>query len=135
MPSAAEDPVTGSLNAGLGLAPNSYTASQGTALGRTAHIYVEREGENIWIGGKTLTCIQGTLSINAGSGSNVKRLHDLIQWTSKLRRSSVLQYCAFWLHRKSQTLWVLLIDRSRLRKDLGLPEDDQNSPDIHTGRR
>ena len=38
---ASEDPVTGSLNAGLaqwligkGLAPDAYVASQGTALGR-----------------------------------------------------------------------------------------------------
>jgi predicted PhzF superfamily epimerase YddE/YHI9 len=68
-------PVTCGLNAGLaqwltsvGLAPNSYTASQGTALGRASRLYVEREGENIWIGGKALTCIQGTLNINAGSG-------------------------------------------------------------------
>ena len=67
---AAEDPVTGSLNAGLaqwltsaGLAPNSYIASQGTALDRAGRVYVEREEENIWIGGKTLTCIQGTLNI------------------------------------------------------------------------
>jgi PhzF family phenazine biosynthesis protein len=67
---AAEDPVTGSLNAGLaqwltsaGLAPSSYIASQGTALDRAGRVYVEREGENIWIGGKTVTCIQGTLNI------------------------------------------------------------------------
>ena len=67
---ATEDPVTGSLNAGIaqwltsvGLAPNSYIASQGTALGRTGRVYVEREGENVWIGGRTLTCIQGTLDI------------------------------------------------------------------------
>jgi PhzF family phenazine biosynthesis protein len=68
--SAAEDPVTGSLNASLaqwltsaGLAPNSYIASQGTVLGRAGRVYVEREGEDVWIGGKTLTCIEGTLSI------------------------------------------------------------------------
>jgi PhzF family phenazine biosynthesis protein len=67
---ATEDPVTGSLNAGLaqwltsaGLAPNSYIASQGTVLGRAGRVHVEREGENVWIGGKTLTCIEGKLDI------------------------------------------------------------------------
>lgn len=67
---ATEDPVTGSLNAGLaqwltsaGLAPNSYIASQGTALGRAGRVYVERDGNNVWIGGKTSTCIVGKLDI------------------------------------------------------------------------
>lgn len=67
---ATEDPVTGSLNAGLaqwltsaGLAPNSYIASQGTVLGRAGRVHVEREGENVWIGGKILTCIEGKLDI------------------------------------------------------------------------
>ena len=46
----AEDPVTGSLNAalaqwliGAGLAPDSYIASQGTALGRAGRVHVERD--------------------------------------------------------------------------------------------
>jgi PhzF family phenazine biosynthesis protein len=73
---ATEDPVTGSLNAGLaqwltsaGLAPNSYIASQGTVLGRAGRVHVEREGENVWIGGKTLTCIEGKLDIGGlGTG-------------------------------------------------------------------
>ncbi|MBR2686598.1 MAG: PhzF family phenazine biosynthesis protein, partial [Aquamicrobium sp.] len=45
---ATEDPVTGSLNAGLaqwlmsaGLAPAAYVASQGTVLGREGRIHVE----------------------------------------------------------------------------------------------
>ena len=49
-----EDPVTGSLNAGLaqwligaGLAPPRYVASQGTALGRAGRVHVERVGEEI----------------------------------------------------------------------------------------
>lgn len=73
---ATEDPVTGSLNAGLaqwltsaGLAPNSYIASQGTMLGRAGRVHVEREGEDVWIGGKTLTCIEGKLDIG-GLGTN-----------------------------------------------------------------
>jgi len=53
-----EDPVTGSLNAGLaqwligeGIAPSSYVASQGTALGRMGRVQVEKIGADIWIGG------------------------------------------------------------------------------------
>lgn len=67
---ASEDPVTGSLNAGLaqwliaaGLAPAAYIASQGTVLGREGRIHVERDGDDVWIGGETLTCIEGKLTI------------------------------------------------------------------------
>ena len=63
---AAEDPVTGSLNAGLaqwligaGLAPDAYIASQGTKLGRAGRVHVARAGDDIWIGGDTVTCIEG----------------------------------------------------------------------------
>jgi PhzF family phenazine biosynthesis protein len=63
-----EDPVTGSLNAsvaqwliGAGIAPSSYVASQGTALGRAGRVYVERDGAEIWIGGAVTTCIAGTV--------------------------------------------------------------------------
>jgi PhzF family phenazine biosynthesis protein len=67
---AAEDPVTGSLNAGLaqwligaGLAPDAYIASQGTQLGRAGRVHVARDGDAIWIGGDTVTCIDGTISL------------------------------------------------------------------------
>ena len=56
-----EDPVTGSLNAGVAqwLAgdrlPTSYVASQGTALGRRGRVYVEREGDTVWVGGDART--------------------------------------------------------------------------------
>lgn len=67
---STEDPVTGSLNAGLaqwlmsaGLAPAAYVASQGTVLGREGRIYVTRDGDDIWIGGETQTCIEGKLTI------------------------------------------------------------------------
>jgi len=66
----AEDPVTGSLNAGLaqwligaGLAPSIYVASQGTALGRAGRVHVARIGGDIWIGGETATCIEGRLNV------------------------------------------------------------------------
>jgi PhzF family phenazine biosynthesis protein len=65
-----EDPVTGSLNAslaqwliGAGIAPASYVASQGTALGRMGRVHVERDGSEIWIGGAVTTCIAGTLTL------------------------------------------------------------------------
>jgi len=63
-----EDPVTGSLQAGLarwligaGLAPPSYVASQGTALGRAGRVHVERDGDSIWIGGDVLSLVRGEL--------------------------------------------------------------------------
>lgn len=61
-----EDPVTGSLNAGLaqwlipaGVLPDSYVASQGTVLNRAGRVHVDRVGEDIWVGGDTVTCIEG----------------------------------------------------------------------------
>src|SRR3954462_3269250 len=64
-----EDPVTGSLNAalaqwliGAGLAPERYIASQGTALGRAGRVHVQRDADGeIWIGGATVTCVEGTV--------------------------------------------------------------------------
>ncbi|HEV7776030.1 MAG TPA: PhzF family phenazine biosynthesis protein [Luteibacter sp.] len=62
-----EDPVTGSLNAGIaqwligaGIAPDRYVVSQGTVLGRSGRVYVERIGADIWIGGNAITCIEGS---------------------------------------------------------------------------
>jgi PhzF family phenazine biosynthesis protein len=65
-----EDPVTGSLNAGLaqwligaGLAPDHYVAAQGAALGRAGRVHVQRVGDDIWIGGDVAGCIEGTVSL------------------------------------------------------------------------
>jgi PhzF family phenazine biosynthesis protein len=65
-----EDPVTGSLNAGLarwliesGVAPPNYVASQGTVIGRMGRVYVDRLGSEIWIGGAVTTCITGTVTL------------------------------------------------------------------------
>jgi len=65
-----EDPVTGSLNASLaqwligsGRAPAHYVASQGTALGRKGRVYVDQIGEDIWIGGSAVTCIDGRVTL------------------------------------------------------------------------
>lgn len=66
----AEDPVTGSLNAalaqwliGAGLAPERYVAAQGTALGRAGRVHVAREGGTVWIGGESVTCIEGQVTL------------------------------------------------------------------------
>lgn len=65
-----EDPVTGSLAAGFatwlindGLAPDSYTVHQGTALQRRGRIHVERDGDRIWIGGDTVIGITGQVAL------------------------------------------------------------------------
>ncbi len=65
-----EDPVTGSLNAsvaqwliGAGLAPPDYIAAQGLELGRNGRVHITREGNDIWVGGVTTPCIQGTLTL------------------------------------------------------------------------
>jgi predicted PhzF superfamily epimerase YddE/YHI9 len=67
----AEDPVTGSLNAGIamwliktGQAPSSYVVSQGTALKRRGRVFVDRLGEEIWIGGDTRIRISGTVDFS-----------------------------------------------------------------------
>jgi PhzF family phenazine biosynthesis protein len=66
----AEDPVTGSLNAalaqwliGAGMAPPRYVAAQGTALARAGRVHVGQEGADIWIGGASVTCIDGKASL------------------------------------------------------------------------
>ena len=65
-----EDPVTGSLNAGLaqwligaGLAPISYIAAQGAALGRAGRVFVDQDGADIWIGGAVCPVISGWVSL------------------------------------------------------------------------
>ena len=69
-PGITEDPVTGSLNAalgqwliGAGLAPDSYTVLQGRALGRRGLISVELHLDDVWVGGETVTVIDGTVSL------------------------------------------------------------------------
>ena len=68
--SVAEDPVTGSLNAGLaqwligaGLAPARYVAAQGFALGRDGRVYVQQDGADLWIGGEVVPLIEGTVRL------------------------------------------------------------------------
>jgi PhzF family phenazine biosynthesis protein len=67
----SEDPVTGSLNAGVaqwllgaGHLHAPYVARQGTALGREGRVHVDRDGTGtIWIGGRTDTRISGTVIV------------------------------------------------------------------------
>jgi len=65
-----EDPVTGSLNAGLaqwligaGLAPDRYVAAQGAALGRAGRVFVQRDGADVWIGGAVCPVVAGSVDL------------------------------------------------------------------------
>ncbi|MFF3941598.1 PhzF family phenazine biosynthesis protein [Streptomyces phaeofaciens] len=63
-----EDPVTGSLTAGIaqwligdGTAPRGFRVGQGACLGRQGVLTVEAQGQDIWVGGASVTCVRGTL--------------------------------------------------------------------------
>ncbi|WP_372526270.1 PhzF family phenazine biosynthesis protein [Piscinibacter sp.] len=65
-----EDPVTGSLNASLaqwlfgdGRAPARYVAAQGTRLGRRGRVHIERDGDTVWVGGDSVSCIRGEVEL------------------------------------------------------------------------
>jgi predicted PhzF superfamily epimerase YddE/YHI9 len=67
---APEDPVTGSFNAGAaqwligtGRAPSSYVASQGTVLGRNGRIHIDSAADGPWVGGDSVACIQGSVTL------------------------------------------------------------------------
>jgi PhzF family phenazine biosynthesis protein len=62
-----EDPVTGSLNAAVaqwltasGQAPDRYTVSQGTRLGRAGEIDIRVDDGTVWVGGDTTVCFTGS---------------------------------------------------------------------------
>jgi PhzF family phenazine biosynthesis protein len=64
----AEDPVTGSLNAGIGVwlietgqAPPKFTVAQGTVLKRRGRVYLERLGDDIWVGGDVAIRVEGSV--------------------------------------------------------------------------
>lgn len=67
--SLTEDPVTGSANACLARyfaaqdQQQNYLARQGTALQRNGRVQVSFENEAIWIGGNTVTVIDGTIAL------------------------------------------------------------------------
>lgn len=65
---AAEDPVTGSLNAALaqwllgnGSLTAPYLAHQGTAMGRAGRVYIDEADGEIWVGGDAVTVISGSV--------------------------------------------------------------------------
>lgn len=65
-----EDPVTGSLNAGLaqwlistGLAPEHYTIAQGTALGRRGRLDLRHDGADVWVGGAARVLVSGRIEL------------------------------------------------------------------------
>ena len=65
----SEDPVTGSLHASVaqwlmdeGRVAAGYVASQGTRIGRDGRVHVDRVGADVWIGGETVSVIEGSLS-------------------------------------------------------------------------
>ena len=64
-----EDPVTGSLNAGIGqwlaggVLPTSYVASQGTVLQRAGRVHVDAVDGTIWVGGETRTTVAGLVDL------------------------------------------------------------------------
>jgi PhzF family phenazine biosynthesis protein len=70
LPGPTEDPVTGSLNAALGQwltrtdrAPHHYVAAQGTVLGRRGRAHVDRVGDDVWVGGRTVVGVTGTVAL------------------------------------------------------------------------
>jgi PhzF family phenazine biosynthesis protein len=68
--SVAEDPVTGSLNAGLALwligdlvAPAHYVAAQGAVLGRAGRVHIDLKDGTVWVGGRVATAITGSVDL------------------------------------------------------------------------
>ncbi len=66
----AEDPVTGSANAGLaqwlvgeGRLPEHYVARQGSAIGRAGLVHVDVEDDALWVSGDAVTRIRGEVDL------------------------------------------------------------------------
>ncbi|MCQ8835987.1 PhzF family phenazine biosynthesis protein [Streptomyces malaysiensis] len=65
-----EDPVTGSLNAGIaqwlignGTAPHAYRVGQGARMGRQGVLTVQALDDEVWLGGGTVTCVHGSIHL------------------------------------------------------------------------
>jgi len=62
-----EDPVCGSGNISVaavrGKSAGPYTAKQGMQLGRDGRVSIRFEGEEIFLGGGAVTCVEGTLRL------------------------------------------------------------------------
>lgn len=66
----AEDPVTGSLNAGIaqwllssGRATGPYTVRQGTAIDHDGRLWLSEDGDGVWVAGAAITYIAGEVEI------------------------------------------------------------------------
>lgn len=66
----AEDPVTGSANAGLaqwligtGALPDAYVARQGSVIGRDGRVRIEAAEGEVWVSGDAVTRIEGTVDL------------------------------------------------------------------------
>lgn len=65
-----EDPVTGSLNAGLavwlgerGVLPRNYTAHQGRKTGADGELRIFHDGQDYWVGGRCHSTIEGRVDL------------------------------------------------------------------------
>lgn len=65
-----EDPVTGSLHAGIAqwliradAAPRCYRAGQGSRLRRQGVVTIEAHETEVWVGGHSSTCVRGTVDV------------------------------------------------------------------------
>lgn len=66
-----EDPVTGSLNGSLaqwllsqGHLQAPYMANQGACVGRDGWVSIRQDAaEQVWVGGQTVTCVQGSVML------------------------------------------------------------------------
>lgn len=65
-----EDPVTGSLNAGIGSwffasgrEQQAYTVRQGTRVGANGFVRVSNEPDGVWVAGATTTVLSGTAAL------------------------------------------------------------------------
>lgn len=68
----AEDPVTGSANAGLaqwlvgaGRLPQRYVAGQGVRLQRDGRVHVEALDGQVWVGGDVVTTVRGEVTLGS----------------------------------------------------------------------
>ncbi|MFK8026258.1 MAG: PhzF family phenazine biosynthesis protein [Ilumatobacter sp.] len=68
--SVREDPVTGSLNASVaqwllttGELTAPYVAAQGQVIGRAGRVFVDTDGDTVWVGGRSTTVIDGSIDV------------------------------------------------------------------------
>lgn len=66
-----EDPVTGSLHGSTaqwlrerGLAPDRWTAGQGSQLGRRGRVHLHDDGIQLWVGGRATVTVTGELHLS-----------------------------------------------------------------------